>query len=648
MKRKLLPALLAAALLFSFAPTALANEEEGGSWPVTSQPLIWAEYEDVSPFSGGFAAVKSGGRWGYIDERGSALTPFIYDYAGPFSDGCALVAKRERMSDPYVWWDNSAPVEDMMVFYLLSENGRETRLAYTESSTGRVFPAFSRADGFNSADLALCRADGGAIAVRGRVFTSEGREIRPSAETVKAVVDAAYARKFWWVSETSDCAASTSLVVDGKIMMELRGDLPDSPGVFFLMDTDGRLIREYSALSTRDYLYGSDMFYVSALYPPEGGLIAARVTSVGAGGAATHLYGIMDVDGKWVIEPKYTDFRYLDGGGLFSNGLWVARNRAGKYGALDKNGATVIPFTYDSLTAFSDGYAAAEKSGEFFYLSTANERVGVGLPGGGRAVGHMTGSHISHDTALVADLDTGLSWLVSDTPSGGVLPAVSDYGSIAPEVYISRAGVPGFAGGLSDIAAVKGSGGRYGFDQLTFDLSQSNAFHDVRTNDFYYGALLWAVEQGILDTSAGWFRPAEASTRAQVVECLWKAAGSPRPSGSPLPFTDIPAGAEYRDAVLWACEAGVTRGISADTFGPEEPVSRGQVVTFLHRASHTPASSAANPFTDVPGGQFYTAAVLWAVENSVTTGITPTAFSPNSDVTNAELVTFLQRWAANR
>ncbi|MCH5353957.1 MAG: S-layer homology domain-containing protein [Acutalibacter sp.] len=174
--------------------------------------------------------------------------------------------------------------------------------------------------------------------------------------------------------------------------------------------------------------------------------------------------------------------------------------------------------------------------------------------------------------------------------------------------------------------------------------SQTGSFVDVPTSQYYYSAVEWAVENGITaGTSPTRFSPSKTCTRAEVVTFLWRAAGSPEPTSTQNPFTDVPSGQYYTKAVLWAVERGITAGTSATRFSPSKTCTRGEVVSFLYRYEGKPDVSGSNTFRDVPAGQFYYNPVLWAVANSITAGTTPTTFSPNQTCTRAQIVTFLYR-----
>ena len=173
---------------------------------------------------------------------------------------------------------------------------------------------------------------------------------------------------------------------------------------------------------------------------------------------------------------------------------------------------------------------------------------------------------------------------------------------------------------------------------------QTGVFVDVATGSYYEDAVDWAVGNGITQgTDDTHFSPDGICTRAQAVTFLWRAAGSPAPRSRTVPFTDVPAGSYYYDAVLWAVENGITKGTSDTTFSPNMTCTRAQIVAFLWRSEKSPAAGTANPFADVKSAAYYADAVLWAVKENITRGTTNTTFSPNADCTRAQIVTFLWR-----
>ena len=173
---------------------------------------------------------------------------------------------------------------------------------------------------------------------------------------------------------------------------------------------------------------------------------------------------------------------------------------------------------------------------------------------------------------------------------------------------------------------------------------QTGVFVDVATGSYYEDAVDWAVGNGITQgTDATHFSPDGICTRAQTVTFLWRAAGSPKPETRTMPFTDIPAGSYYYDAVLWAVENGIAKGTSDTTFSPNMTCTRAQIVAFLWRSEKSPAAGTANPFADVKSTAYYADAVLWAAKEDITKGTTNTTFSPNADCTRAQIVTFLWR-----
>ena len=173
---------------------------------------------------------------------------------------------------------------------------------------------------------------------------------------------------------------------------------------------------------------------------------------------------------------------------------------------------------------------------------------------------------------------------------------------------------------------------------------QTGVFVDVATGSYYEDAVDWAVENGITKgTDDTHFSPDGICTRAQAVTFLWRTAGSPEPETRAMPFTDVPVGSYYYDAVLWAVENGITKGTSDTRFSPDDTCTRAQIVTFLWRSEKSPAAGSRNPFADVKSTAYYADAVLWAVKENITKGTTSTTFSPDADCTRAQIVTFLWR-----
>ena len=170
-------------------------------------------------------------------------------------------------------------------------------------------------------------------------------------------------------------------------------------------------------------------------------------------------------------------------------------------------------------------------------------------------------------------------------------------------------------------------------------------FTDVVSGTFYYEPVMWAVENGITNgISATTFGPNDQCMRAHVVTFLWRAAGSPEPNQTDNPFVDVKPSDFYYEPVLWALENGITSGMDATHFGPTSYCNRAQVVTFLYRTMESPEIAATtNPFTDVQASSFYEKPVLWAVENGITNGLSATAFGPNTICNRAQIVTFLYR-----
>lgn len=193
-----------------------------------------------------------------------------------------------------------------------------------------------------------------------------------------------------------------------------------------------------------------------------------------------------------------------------------------------------------------------------------------------------------------------------------------------------------------------GSGGKTTPPVTEDTPKQDSSFADVPSGSYYEDAVSWAAAKGITaGTDAAHFSPDSVCTRAQAVTFLYRAAGSPAPKTSGMPFKDIPTGSYYYDAVLWAVENGITKGTGEAAFSPDETCTRAQIVSFLYRmiqsegGGFTGAWMFRLPFTDAPDWAYE--AIAWCYQKGITAGTTATTFSPNAPCTRAQIVTFLWR-----
>lgn len=172
-----------------------------------------------------------------------------------------------------------------------------------------------------------------------------------------------------------------------------------------------------------------------------------------------------------------------------------------------------------------------------------------------------------------------------------------------------------------------------------------NPFRDVKEKDYYYYPVLWAAENYITrGTEKDLFSPKAFCTRAQIVTFLWRAAGKPEVTGENIPFIDVRSSDYFCNAVQWAVENGITKGITESTFEPNSICTRAQTVTFLWRSKGFPGfSSGKSKFSDVKKTDYFSDAVSWAVENEITKGVSDSEFAPFGICSRGEIVTFLFR-----
>ena len=249
---------------------------------------------------------------------------------------------------------------------------------------------------------------------------------------------------------------------------------------------------------------------------------------------------------------------------------------------------------------------------------------------------------------IIEDTEGGSVTVLPENPSVGtnvIIKPVPDEGYEVDKVIVTDKNG-------NSVEVVDNGSGTYSFTQPAGEVNVKVVFRnvtvipfvDVPAGEYYYDAVQWAVKNGITDgTSDTTFSPNAPCTRAQIVTFLWRAAGCPEPE-TVSSFTDVPADSYYAKAVAWAVEQGITVGTGDGKFSPNATCTRAQSVTFLWRSQKSVAANGENPFTDVAADAYYVGAVLWAVENGITTGTGDgTTFSPSADCTRAQIVTFLYR-----
>ena len=339
--------------------------------------------------------------------------------------------------------------------------------------------------------------------------------------------------------------------------------------------------------------------------------------------------GYMDHTGKTVIDLDGRGYQYLY---PFSNGLALIGDENGKYGFIDKSGTLVIPCIYDAAGSFSsDGLAYVSRNGKYGYIDKTGSTVipfeydGAYGAGGGLAAvvkngkcglvdyGNNVAAALEYDD--ISSFEDGVAYAVKN----GILYIITE--AETPEEPAETV-----TPGESNPPAVN--------------------FTDVPAGEYYADAVAWAVEKGVTTgATATAFNPTGDCTRAQIVTFLWRAYGSQEPASAVNPFTDVKSGDYYYKAVLWAVEKGITTGATATTFNPAGPCTRAQAVTFQYRAAGEPNVIGGGSFTDVTAGAYYADAVVWAAARGIAKGTNDagTTFSPNGVCSRAQIVTFLYR-----
>ena len=308
------------------------------------------------------------------------------------------------------------------------------------------------------------------------------------------------------------------------------------------------------------------------------------------------------------------------------------------------------------------------------YMSKAERGCDVYVTSDGVNFDELTidgfGDPFNHGLRVFAETDEGLAfgtanpfygtqwWYMKDpsytvtVSAEGKGTAAADYTSATPGTKVTLTATPESGYRLKEWQVVSGDvtieDGKFimpaGDVEIKAVFALKHPFTDVPEGAYYEDAVIWAVDNNITNgTSATTFEPNNTCTRAQIVAFLWRAAGRPAPKSAEMPFADVKKGCYYYNAVLWAAENGITKGTTETTFSPNVTCSRAQAVTMLWRSQDSPKVESENSFADVPANEYYFDAVLWAVQEGVTLGTTETTLSPNENCNRAQIVTFLWR-----
>ncbi len=302
------------------------------------------------------------------------------------------------------------------------------------------------------------------------------------------------------------------------------------------------------------------------------------------------------------------------------------------------NGLLKITFTKDIESIAANAFEGAHNLTIYGYEGTCAEEIALEKGINFESLDIHPTSVVLNITEKELGLTEGCQLTVTIEPANYTVSVVWSSSKESIATVTQDGYVQAVAGGIAEITVTVG-------EMSATCVIAVNPFADVAEGQYYYKPVLWAVENGITaGVSENKFAPGQSCTRAQIVAFLWRAAGCPEATTAINPFTDVPSNVYYTKAVLWAVENNITAGMSATEFGPEETCTRAQIVTFLWRAfgKQEPTTST-NPFTDVPANAYYAKAVLWAVENNITAGVSATKFGPEVACTRGQVVSFLYR-----
>ncbi len=610
---------------------AAGNMADGMAPVAVSEVNRWGEAQDDDPPV-----------WGYINEKGETVVEPKYYYAKDFRGGVALV----REVSMWEVTDIAGGLVRIDIVKLVDKTGKEiplyfdgARSNYAPNEDG-VVPAFTYEDSAedfgNFSDFAnynglICWKKAGLI------YRADGSQIEMQNPEA---IDAEWDYEEW--GYTLDLPGNP---FDGPLPIGAWRSPTDKPCISAFMDRDGNVLYTYPTYGHYKNGETEEEFQqgITVVYGSEDGLAMAFY------GGYTHekdedgrpvfdgKCGLMTLDGKFIFDPIYDSFMYNEK--HFINCGLITVSKDNKFGAVDTAGKEIVPFEYDSLSTFTEGYAVARIDENSFYIDTNNNRYSI-KDESGKIVQPSEISRFSEHGIALCELKDGTSFLLSSTPVNGAFEAIP--GS-------TKWNIDGIDADADCLIYRTEKDGKYGFVKLNVEKAQTaeNPFTDVQDADYFHDAVAWALANGVTaGASATSFDPDSICTRGQVATFLWRAAGKPAPKTETNPFKDVKESDYFYQAVLWAFENGITAGTSADAFSPNEPCTTAQIITFLWRAAGTPVlpdDTGFIPSASADKSAYYAAALNWAFANGLPARTCVGALDPNAGCTRAQTVTFLYR-----
>lgn len=475
------------------------------------------------------------------------------------------------------------------------------------------------------------------------------------AEAANVVVDN---KNLVWIDRTANKYMTAYDVFEAGHEYEIKIEITTATGYRFMKSFDSSYVTvNHTAANVASISANDEEIRIYKSYVMDSRTPVKQVE------ATSNIKSVLYDNGRYMV-PKFNitagapaqivsvRWQYYDPG-VWLDGKWV--------GAEWKDLSTSAQFNNSKEYRLLAQLRIDGANGDTHYLSTPTLKVdGISWDVGGvQTSNNVTYAWVTSASMAPAEYEDATLTVTFDSRGGSSVPPIAGVHysySIQRPADPTRAGYT-FMGWYTDIACTNkfrfaGENGANGvYENITLyakwasNTPLSNPFTDVKEENYFYNPVLWAVEEDITKgTDATHFSPNASCTRGQAVTFLWRAAGKPAPTNTNTPFTDISKGAYYYDAILWAVEKGITNGIDATHFAPNDTCSRSQIVTFLYRYAGKPTASGNNPFADVAANAYYYDAVLWAVKAGITSGIDATHFGPNETCTRGQIVTFLYRY----